>query len=100
MHKDIINYELAENVTEEHLLSVAKDIIDNWMKKLPGFVKWEIHSNCNGGYTDIVYWETKEDAKNAEKDMMNIPNASDWYSCYKKDSISAHYLTQIAKFDK
>ncbi len=98
MYKDIISYELAENVTEEHLLKVAHQIVNEWMKKLPGFVKWEIHKNKKGGYSDIVYWETEEAAKNAEKEMVKIPNAADWYACYKGGSISSQNLQLITSY--
>jgi len=48
--------------------------------------------------TDIVYWESKEDAKNAEKEMGNIPNAGDWFAYYKPETISSKNLTTIAEF--
>ena len=98
MYKDIINYELAENITEEYLIKTAQQIVSEWMKALPGFIKWEIHKNKAGSYTDIVYWESEEAAKNAEKEMANIPNAADWYGCYKEGSISSLNLTQVAGF--
>jgi hypothetical protein len=68
------------------------------MKKLPGFKKWEIHRNKEGSYTDIVYWESEEAAKNAEKEMVNIPHAGDWYACYKQGSISSKNLSFIEEF--
>jgi hypothetical protein len=37
MYKDIITYQLADEVTEEHLLSVAEQIVENWMIKQHGF---------------------------------------------------------------
>ena len=98
MYKDIISYELAENVRQEQLLSISKQIVNDWMKNLPGFIKWEIHMNTDESYTDIVYWESKEAAKLAEKEMVNIPNAGEWYGCYKKGSIKSLNLTRIAEF--
>lgn len=98
MYKDIISYELADGISKEHLLSVAKHIVGSWMKNQSGFIKWEIHSNSDGSYTDIVYWNTKEDAKKAEKTMKNIPNAGDWYSCYKEGTISSKNLSLVADF--
>lgn len=97
MYKDIITYELAAGVTEEQLLSVGQQIVNDWMKSLNGFVSWEIHQSATG-YTDIVTWETKEDAKNAEQEMVKIPNAGVWYACYKEGSISSTNLTRIAGF--
>lgn len=98
MYKDVITYELAENTTEEKLFKIANQIVNDWMKNQSGFIKWEIHSNSKGGFTDIVYWKTKEDAKKAEKEMVNIPNAGEWYGCYKDGSISSENLTTIAEF--
>ena len=96
MYKDLISYELADGVSEEHLLKVAREIIDSWMKNLPGFISWEINKTNTGIYTDIVYWESEEDAKNAEKEMANIPNAADWYGCYAPGSIKGTALFQLA----
>ncbi len=98
MYKDLISYELAEGVSEEHLIKVAKEIVENWMQKLPGFEGWEINKTKQGGYTDIVYWASEEDAKNAEKEMVNIPNAGDWYACYKPGSITSKNVFLVGKF--
>lgn len=99
MYKDSISYELADGVTEEHLLKVAGEIIETWMRKQPGFMKWEIHNDGKGLYTDIVYWENEEAAKKAEADMVNIPNAADWYGCYKEGSIVGKNLFFVAAFE-
>lgn len=100
MYKDVISYELAENVSQEHLIKVASQIVTDWMKNLTGFVKWEIHANADGSFTDLVYWESEQAAKNAEKEMVNIPNAGEWYACYKEGSITSKKLTLVAVFNK
>ena len=98
MYKDVISYRLAENVSDDRLLKVASDVLENWMRQQPGFVKWEIHKESDRSYTDIVYWESKDAAKKAEADMVNIPNASDWFSCYEEGSISSKNLYHVATF--
>jgi len=98
MYKDIIKYELAKGITLEHLLKIAQQIVNDWMKKLPGFIKWEIHTDANEAFTDIVYWDSEESAKNAEKEMQNIPNAGDWFACYKEGSISSQKLRVVGEF--
>lgn len=98
MYKDVISYRLAENVSDDRLLKVASDVLESWMRQQPGFVKWEIHKESDGGYTDIVYWDSKDAAKNAEADMANIPNAGDWFSCYEEGSISSKNLYHLATF--
>lgn len=98
MYKDIISYELADGVSEEHLLKVAGQIVEDWMKKLPGFIAWEITKTKDNNYYDIVFWENEESAKAAEKEMQNIPNAMDWFSCYKTGTISSKNLFLVKKF--
>lgn len=98
MYRDIITYELAEGVSEEQLLEVAKTVIESWMKNLKGFEKWEIHKNKEGSYTDIVYWASEEDAKEAEKEMMSIPNAVEWFACYKPETISSKNIRLLKSF--
>ncbi len=96
MYKDILSYELAEGIKEEQLLKVAKQILDSWMSNQDGFIRWEIHKDAEGeGYTDIVYWQDYESAKNAQKQMCNIPNANEWYGCYKEGSILTKHLNKI-----
>jgi len=99
MYKDIISYKLANGVTEEHLLSVAQQVVESWMNSQKGFIKWEINKDSDGNYTDIVYWKTKDDAKKSELDMMNIPNAADWFACYEEGSIKSVNLSLVSNFE-
>ena len=98
MYKDIISYQLAADVTEAHLLKVAGEIIENWMRKQQGFQKWEIHKNSDDSYTDIVYWNNKTDAKAAEAKMMDVPNGAAWFACYLEGSITSQNLEKIQSF--
>ncbi len=98
MYKDIISYQLAKDVTEAQLLTIAQDIIENWMRNQQGFQKWEIHKNSDGSYTDIVYWDSKADAKATEAQMMDIPNGAAWFACYKEGSITSQNLEKIQSF--
>jgi len=98
MYKDIISYELADNTSRERLLEIAGQVVRDWMKLQSGFVRWEIHTNRDGSYTDIVYWASEADAKKAEQEMANIPNAGAWYGCYKEGTITSKNLVQVAQF--
>ncbi len=98
MYKDLISYQLADGVSETQLLKIAQQIVTNWMKDLPGFISWKIHRKGDGSYIDIVSWQTEQDAKNAEKEMPNMPNGAEWFSCYKLGSISSKNVIEIAAF--
>ncbi len=98
MYKDLISYELAEGIDETHLLKVAELIFNDWMKHQKGFISWEINQNTKGHYTDIVIWESKEDAALSNKNMANMPHASEWMGCYKMETVNSESLTSIFNF--
>lgn len=68
------------------------------MSKQPWFISREINQQENGSYTDIVARESKESAKNAQQEMMNIPNAAQRYACYEKDSNICINCEQVAMY--
>jgi len=93
MYKDLIKYKLAEWITQEHLLTVAKEVHDSWMSKQDGFIKWEIHTDADGEFTDIVYRASKEAAAASNEDMANLPNADKRYACYNMETITSSWIT-------
>ncbi len=99
MYKDIISYKLAAGISQKHLLNIAAKISKIWMSHQKGFIKWEIHKNNEGHYTDIVYWKSEQDKKKSESNMINSPNANDWFACYDKNSITSQKLSEIGKFN-
>lgn len=99
MYKDIINYELADGVSEAQLFEIAEKVLKGWMKDQSGFLGWEINKNADDGYSDIVSWESEDDAKKAEADMSSIPNADKWMGCYREGSIKSFGLRLVKKVD-
>ena len=99
MFKEIVKYELNENIDEEHLLKISAKVIELWLSKQEGFVRWDIHKNTDGpGYTDTLYWNTKADAKAAEESMPTIPNAVEWFFCFKDGSMQVEGLELLGSF--
>lgn len=98
MYKDIITYELADNVSFKDLKEIAKKVSSEWMQNQKGFISWEINTDSNGGYTDIVSWESEEHAKAAEKEMVNVTSAADWFACYKEGTIKSKNITTALLF--
>lgn len=98
MYRDIITYQLADNITKEHLIKVAQEVHSNWMKDQAGFISWEIHENKDGSFTDIVTWESEEAVKKSHDNMGNISNSREWFACYKEGTIGSKFITQVAKF--
>ena len=100
MYIDIISYKLAENKDETALRDAAKDIFEIWMKKQPGFIKWEINRLTDGEkFQDFVYWQDKQSADEAQKRMSDIPANHPWLACYDMSSISSTPVNQIMTFN-
>ena len=97
MYIDVIEYELADGITEAMLQVAAADILETWMKQQPGFISWDINKK-ESGYMDFVYWENKAAADAATQNMSDIPPDHAWLACYKPNSISTTKLTPVASY--
>jgi len=96
---DVITYKLAEGVTDVMLQSAASDISDTWMKKQPGFIKWEINKSPDGeSFKDLVYWKSLEAAEAATKAMSEIPQDHPWLKCYDMSTVKATKVTKVMTF--
>ena len=99
MYIDIISYKLSENSDEDKLYTAAQDILKIWMKKQPGFLKWEINRNTDkDGYQDFVYWQDEASAKAAQQRMGDIPPDHPWMACYDMSTVSSKAVNQIMTF--
>lgn len=100
MYKDLISYQLAQNISKEELLTIAKKVFDEWMVFQEGFIKWEINENSQGSFTDIVIWENKESCNKAHQNMSNCKHLNEWIKCYNPSTISNSPLEGISSFSK
>ena len=99
MYTDIIHYKLAEGVTTEQLLTAAKDIYESWMATQDGFMHWQINTLSDGGFVDIVQWESESAAKKAEASMQtDIDQSNPWFACYDMTSIRSQKATQLEQY--
>ena len=82
MYTDLIHYKLAPQISEKDFLKLTLQVRKEWLEHQPGFIEWTQHRNLKGGFTDIVTWASKADAKAAEKNMANNPHDKSWGACY------------------
>ena len=90
----MIEYELAEGISEDFLRKSAESILEVWMKKQPGFLGWDINKGKDG-FVDFVYWKTLSHAENATKNMKDIPEGHDWMKCYKMETVKAEKIETL-----
>ncbi len=97
MFTDVIEYSLAQGVTEEKLLHAAEDILALWMKKQDGFLGWEI-GRREDGFVDFVHWEDKASMEKATIAMKDIPKDHPWLGCYDFSTIKARKVERVFSY--
>lgn len=95
MFVDIISYRLALGTSREDMLHAAGSILETWMKKQEGFLRWDIGEAKNGEYIDLVFWKDESSAQKAEQNMKEIPGDHPWLHCYEMSSIQSQKIKQI-----
>lgn len=69
-------FTLKQGATEEHLLKASTVLQQDFLQHQKGFVRRELLKKSDREFIDMVYWETREDAKNA------ITNAEKSPACF------------------
>lgn len=96
---DVIRYKLANGINEDFLKESASNILETWMKKQKGFIKWEINK-LEDGYIDLVYWNSVDDIQLANTKMGEIPKDHNWFKCYDMSSVTAQKAELLFSSDK
>ncbi len=100
MYIDLIRYNLAAGITSDMLRDAAENILESWMKKQPGFIRWEITCIEEGKpCLDLVYWKDQASAEAATKNMGQIPPDHPWLACYDMTSITSEKTSQLFVFN-
>ena len=97
MFVDVIRYQLANGISEDFLRDSAKDILETWMKEQEGFLGWDI-GKTEDGYTDLVFWRSKEDAEIATENMKDIPADHNWMKCYDFSTVKSEKIQNLMSF--
>lgn len=100
MYIDILHYQIVAGLEQQDFLAITQQVHQQWMRHLDGFVRWDIHANSEGHYTDIVVWENEAAAKNAEKQMNSMPLLQKWEQCYDQESIRFSHLKTLKVYTK
>ncbi|EHU4913497.1 hypothetical protein M5225_003808 [Vibrio vulnificus] len=71
---ELVSYTLVEGVTEQDIVA-ATEQSQRFIATLPGFLYRSLSHDCTTNrWTDIVYWQTMDDAKNAGEQFTACPD--------------------------
>lgn len=59
--------ELADDVSEDCFIKASDVFQRDFLSKQRGFVKRDLLKDKDGGFIDLIYWESQEDAENVLK---------------------------------
>ena len=93
----IFSYKLRKNVSEEEFIKRTQRLHDEIISKAKGFISWE-HYLQDDTWTDLVLWETEEDARNATIIGQGHAVTQEFYDCIRMQTCRALISTFIKKY--
>lgn len=88
----LITYKLAKNTSEQDFLPASEKMHGEFMSKQKGFISWQILAEADT-YTDVLIWETMEDAQNAMRAGGESTANQAFFSLFDPESIKMQFLT-------
>lgn len=99
MSKAIWNfsYKLKKGVTKDDFIDATKELHDEIISKAKGFMSWE-HYLQGDTWTDLVFWETLEDANNATTVAEGSELSKKFYAMIQMNTCKALISEFIKKY--
>jgi len=94
---EIVHFKLNENVTDTDFLK-SNDAFEKFLNEQPGMLYRSLcKSNSTATYTDIVYWQSLEQAQVAQQAFFDSELCIEFAKCIEKDSVILDHLDILAQ---
>ncbi|TMP39704.1 antibiotic biosynthesis monooxygenase family protein [Pseudoalteromonas rubra] len=94
---EIATFKLANGVTEADFLKQNEEFMA-YLQEQPGLLYRSVSKHApSGTYTDIVYWNTLEDAKRVQEAFEHEPVCQQFAALIDKDSLSLTLTEAVAQ---
>lgn len=74
-------FELAEGFDEKTLLQASETLQREFLSKQRGFIRRELLKGKNNQWVDLVYWQSREDAEQAAKNVAESAVCRHYFQC-------------------
>jgi hypothetical protein len=91
-------FRLRPDVTENALLAAADRMLERFLKLQPGYLDREVMRGRNGGYVDVIWWRSHEDAAAALPAVMKNRDCLDYFDHMQIDIANAG--TSVLHFEQ
>lgn len=85
----LINFKLADGVSEADFLQTTEKVHNEFMSKQKGYISWRQLLDCSG-WADMITWETMDDAKNAISASENDAASGAFFAMLDMESVKIH----------
>ncbi|HFQ4938087.1 TPA: hypothetical protein ACGUTZ_000512 [Vibrio vulnificus] len=94
---ELVSYTSVEGATEQDIVT-ATEQSRRFIATLPGFLYRSLsHDSATNRWTDIVYWQTMDDAKNAGEQFMACPDCQPLMGLIEQPSlVMQHQLIKMS----
>lgn len=96
---EMIIFKAKSTYTTEEVLKVMQSL-NPVLKQYSGFIKRNFALSEDDFWTDIVYWESMQDAKHAAKDIMQNEVALKAFAVIDEKQMQFYHFTLADEFKK
>lgn len=96
---ELVIFKAKPACTTEEVLK-AMQSLNAILKQYNGFIKRSLALSEDGLWTDIVYWESMEEAKQAGKDIMQNEVALKAFSVIDEKQMQFYHFTLAGEYQK
>ena len=75
---ELVIFKLNQQYQDQQVINAAEKI-NPVLKNMPGFIKRDLGRTEDGKWTDVVYWESLEQAQAAAKKVMKMEECQDFF---------------------
>src|SRR3989338_4376815 len=92
---EIAQFKLAAGVSEKDFLREAEAVQKNFLEKQSGYIDRELLKDKDGGWVDILHWNSMEEAQKAAEVMMSDPRTQGFMQKIDPSSVKMMHLLQV-----
>ena len=78
-------FSVVEGVSDEALIEMSQRLQSEFLEKQHGFIKRDLLKSPDGGWVDLVYWASEEDAQLAMKNSMESAICGEYFGLMVMD---------------
>ena len=77
---ELAQFKTKAGISDADILTASQEAQDGFLAKQKGYISREFSKSTEGGWVDIVHWETMEDAQVAMQKFMGHPSTEKFVS--------------------